>query len=112
MNRRLTTRRIPTADEPLSRVKLRGGREMAVCDVSDGGALVEGTTRLHPGTHVDLHIVTAEGRTLVRSRVVRAWICELDAALVRYRIAMAFERSVDTAAVPQEAAPAASVAPP
>lgn len=100
---------MPTPDEPLSRVRLRGGREMAVLDVSDGGALVEGTTRLHPGTHVDVHVVTAEGRTLVRGRVLRAWIGYLDAALVRYRIALAFESHVDTAPVSREAAAADSM---
>ena len=65
-------------------------------DLSNLGALVEGPARLLPGTHVDVHIITAEGRTLVRSRVVRAYVCHLEPDLVRYRGGLAFERSVDT----------------
>lgn len=112
MDRRRTPRRIPASDEPLSRVRLRGGREMAVLDVSDGGALIEGPTRLHPGTHVDVHVVTTDGRFLVRGRVLRAWVGYLDAAMVRYRVALAFEQKVDTAPIPQDAEPAAFGAPP
>jgi hypothetical protein len=94
--RRRGLRRAPADDEPISRVRLRGGRELAVIDVSNDGALVEGTTRLLPGTHVDVHIVTKEGRTLVRSRVVRASVSYLDAVVVKYRGAIAFEQSTDT----------------
>lgn len=80
------------------RVRLRAGRELAVLNISDGGVLVEGPARLHPGAHVDVHVVTREGRVLVRSRVVRAFISHLEADLVRYRGALAFERTVDTTA--------------
>jgi hypothetical protein len=53
--------------------------------------------------------VTKDGRTLVRSSVVRAYVCHLDAALVRYRGALAFERAIDTSvagyAIPEVLAP-------
>ena len=94
--RRRSIRRNPSVDEPLSQARLRAGRELSVIDVSHAGALVEGATRLLPGTHVDLHIVTKDGRTLVRSRVVRAYVSYVDAAAVRYRGALAFDRSLDT----------------
>jgi hypothetical protein len=94
--RRRSGRRIPAADEPLSRVRLRAGRELTVVDVSNGGVLVEGQARLLPGTHADVHIVTKDGRTLVRSRVVRAWVCDVQADMVRYRGALAFDRAIDT----------------
>ena len=86
-------------DEPLSRVRFRTGREVAVVNVSNTGLLVEGPARLLPGTHVDVHVVTREGRVLVRSRVTRAWVWALDADLVRYRGALAFDRIVDTTAI-------------
>jgi hypothetical protein len=70
MERRRTGRRVPAAGEPISRVRLRTGREMLVVDVGDAGALVEGTARLLRGTHFDVHVVTVEGRVLVRSRVL------------------------------------------
>ena len=99
MERRRAIRRSPSGDEPISRVRFRAGSQLTVVDVSNTGALVEGAARLLPGTHVDVHIVTAEGRTLVRSRVVRAYVSHLEADLIRYRGALAFERSIDTAVV-------------
>lgn len=114
LERRRAPRRVPAADEPLSRVRLRTGRELVVVDLSNAGALVEGGARLLPGTHVDVHVVTADGRVLVRSRVARAYVCHLESDAIRYRGALAFERSVDTApigyAIPEVLA-AASPAP-
>jgi hypothetical protein len=94
---RKTTRRIPLRDEPLSRIRLRTGREMSVVDVSNAGVLVEGHVRLLPGTHVDVHVITRAGRLLVRSRVVRCWVAVLQPDVVGYRGALTFERHVDTA---------------
>ena len=64
-------------------------------NASCSGALVEGSARLLPGTHVDLHLLTRDGRVLVRCRVVRAFVCHLTASDVRYRSALAFDRAVD-----------------
>jgi hypothetical protein len=68
-----------------------------VIDLSPGGALVEGSARLLPGTHADVHVVTREGRVLVRSRIVRAYVCHVAADAIRYRGGLAFEQSIDTA---------------
>jgi hypothetical protein len=97
MERRHTSRRCPGHDEPISRLRLRTGREMTVVDVASGGVLVEGHARLLPGTHVDVHIITRGGRLLVRSRVTRCYVSALESASVCYRGALAFERTVDTA---------------
>ena len=70
---------------------------MTVVDVSNGGVLVEGHARLLPGTHVDVHIITRDGRLLIRSRVTRCYVWALNAASVGYRGALAFDRTVDTA---------------
>lgn len=94
--RRRTSRRVPAAEESLARVRLRTGREMTVINISSGGVLVEGSTRLLPGTHADVHVVTRHGRTLVRSRVLRSIVWHLEADAVSYRTALAFEVSVDT----------------
>ena len=96
MERRRAIRRVPAQDEPLSAVRMRAGRELTVVNLSDLGALVEGPARLLPGTHVEIHVMTPEGRTLVRSRVTRAYVCHVDAESVRYRGALAFDRPVDT----------------
>lgn len=66
-----------------------------MANASGSGVLVEGTARLLPGTHVDLHVLTRDGRVLVRCRVVRASICHVAASEVRYRSALAFDRAVD-----------------
>lgn len=95
MERRRGPRRVPDGDDPLARVRLRTGSELAVIDVSTSGVLVEGAARLLPGTHLELHIVTPEGRVLVRCRVVRAFVCRLAADVVRYRGALAFDRAVN-----------------
>lgn len=97
IERRSTARRTPAADETLATLRLRTGREVAVVNIGDGGALVEGTTRLLPGTHVEVHVVTREGRTLVRSRVMRASVFAVTADTLEYRAAVAFDARVNTA---------------
>ena len=98
-------RRAPSADEPISRVRLRTGRVMTVVNISDCGVLVEGEARLLPGTHVDVHVITRDGRLLVRSRVARCCVHAVAADAVRYRGALAFDRRVETGyAVPDAVA--------
>ena len=97
VDRRVVSRRAPSPDETLARVRLRTGRELSVVDIGDTGALLEGTSRLLPGTHVEVHVVTREGRTLVRSRVTRASVFAIAADTLRYRAALAFDTRVNTA---------------
>jgi len=97
VERRTSARRTPAPEETLARLRLRTGRELAVVDIGDAGALVEGTARLLPGTHVEVHVVTREGRTLVRSRVTRAWVFAVAADILQYRAALVFEARVNTA---------------
>jgi hypothetical protein len=93
--RRRAVRRTPNPDESLSRVRLRTGRELAVIDISSAGALIEGTTRLLPGTRTDVHIVTRHGRLLVRTRVIRSFIWRLERDVVCYRTALEFDTAVE-----------------
>jgi hypothetical protein len=93
--RRAAERREPEPAEALSRVRLRTGRELTVVNISSSGALVEGLTRLLPGTRVEVHLVTRHGRVLVRSRIVRALVWRLEPDLVCYRTALSFEIPVD-----------------
>ena len=99
IDRRRVPRRTPAVDEPLSQIRLRAGRQLTVIDVSDSGVMAEGEMRLLPGTHVEVHLVTCDGRQLVRSRVVRALVHQLGATRVLYRGALAFDRPVHTAIV-------------
>src|SRR5262245_13843310 len=97
--RRRALRRKPADDEPVSTVRLRAGGQLTVIDLSDTGLLAEGEMRLLPGRHVDVHLVTREGRLLVRSRVIRAFVCCVGRDRIVYRGALAFEQPVATAAV-------------
>ena len=96
-DRRAVSRRVPAPDETLGQVRLRTGRELSVVNIGDTGALLEGAARLLPGTHVEVHVVTREGRTLVRSRVTRASVFAIAADSLRYRAALAFDTRVNTA---------------
>jgi hypothetical protein len=80
---------------------MRAGSQLTVLDLSNAGALLEGASRLLPGTHIDVHIVTAEGRVLVRSRIVRAYVSRVEADRVQYHGAVAFDRHVSTTATGQ-----------
>jgi hypothetical protein len=108
IERRRLERRAPDGVEPVSRVRLRTGRELSVLDVCDGGVLVEGA-RLLPGTHLDVHVTTKDGRVLVRSRVVRAYVAGVQSDAVRYRGALSFDRLIDTSAVSGYAMPSLGV---
>ena len=66
-------------------------------DLSSGGLLIEGNWRALPNTHLDVHLVTAHGRVLVRCRVVRAYVCDVSATLVRYRAGLSFDHPVEIA---------------
>jgi len=98
IERRAAGRRVPDAGDRLARVRLRGGREVTVLDISSAGALFEGESRLLPGRHIDVHVTTRDGRVLVRARVVRAWVHRLAAGLVTYRSGVAFEAPIDIGA--------------
>ncbi len=98
MERRRATRRTVAGDEPLAHAKLRTGGPLVVLEASNWGALTETTERLLPGRHLDVHIVTPGGRTLVRSRVARAFVYHLQPDAIHYRVALAFEQAVDTRA--------------
>ena len=93
--RRRGERWTPGPVDALSRVRLRGGRELVVIDISTTGALVEGTARLLPGTHLDVHVTATQGRVLVRARVVRCAVCSMTADVITYRGALAFAEPVD-----------------
>jgi hypothetical protein len=98
VERRRAPRRVPAATDPLSRARLRTGTELLVTEISDCGASVRTSARLLPGTHVEVHLTTASGRILRRSRVARAVVWAIDASGIAYQVALAFETQVDTSA--------------
>jgi hypothetical protein len=69
---------------------------LVVLEASSWGALTETPERLLPGRQLDVHIVMPSGRTLVRSRIARAFVYNLHPDAMNYRVALAFEQAVDT----------------
>ena len=98
MERRRAVRRPVADDEPLCRARLRTGGELRVVDASTWGVLTETTERLLPGRHLDAHVVSEQGRVLVRSRVARAFVSQLTADAIQYRAALAFDCAIDVRA--------------
>jgi hypothetical protein len=92
--RRVSTRR--RAEEyGIKAARVRPGREVEVIDISAGGALIESSHRLLPGAAVDLYL-TSDRRQIdpARGRIVRSAVSRLQAALVRYRGAIVFDRNL------------------
>jgi len=72
--------------------RVRPGRDVSLLDLGDDGALVEGTTRLMPGSRVVLQLQTCERSVAVAGQVVRCEVASLDRDRgIRYRGALRFD---------------------
>lgn len=71
---------------------VRPGQRARVVDVSAGGALIETSERLLPGTAVELQLETRTDRAIVRGQVLRCAVVRLRPTWVCYRGAIVFER--------------------
>jgi hypothetical protein len=91
-DRRRARRRRALHDHGIVSARVRPGREASLLDVSAGGALVETTYRLLPGSRIELHVATGERRTSVRGGVLRSAVVSVVAAGMCYRSAIAFDR--------------------
>lgn len=98
MERRRALRRAVAVDEALSQARLRTGGQLRLVEASSWGALVETTERLLPGRHLDIHVISVDGRVLVRSRVARAFVWLVSSNAVHYRAALAFDQALDVRA--------------
>ena len=80
--------------------RLRSGQDLALLNLSPGGALVEGSFRALPGTTVELQLRASGWRGLATARVLRCHVAALHPSHgVRYRAALAFAEGL---AVPGE----------
>ncbi len=71
--------------------RIRPGHQVRVLNLSHGGALVEGSRRLLPGTTVDVHLEREEESHACRARVVHCAVSALHQHGVAYRAGLAFE---------------------
>ncbi len=92
-NDRRHMKRLRTRDQHgIVNARVRPGYDVAVLDVSAGGALVESGHRLLPGSSVDLHLATPDERVAVRGRVLRCSVVRLRASGILYHGAIGFDR--------------------
>jgi hypothetical protein len=93
--RRLWPRRAASGCRPVIGARVRPGRDVRLVDLSQGGALIEGATRLLPGSIVELQLLVDNVRHELRGTVVRSVVKALDhAGRVHYRAAVCFEGAV------------------
>jgi hypothetical protein len=91
-DRRESCRRQTIDEHGIERARVLPGREVALVNVSAGGALIETSHRLLPGSPVELHLATKERRVFVRGRVLRCAVARLGATAVSYHGAIGFDR--------------------
>ena len=92
VNERRGSRRRAAEPWPWRSARLRPGRDVVLLDVGDGGALVEASARMLPGTPVVLQLLMPEGARCIRGRVLRCEVASLDPCRgVRYRGALRFD---------------------
>lgn len=86
-------RRLAAFDEHrIVSTRVRPGHRARLIDVSAGGALIETSHRLLPGTSVELQVETGTARASVRGQVLRCTVVRLRPTWVCYRGAIAFDR--------------------
>ena len=90
-DRRRARRRQTIHDHGIVSARVRPGWEVSLLDVSAGGALVETTYRLLPGSPIELHVATDERRASVRGGILRSAVVGVRATGVRYRSAIRFD---------------------
>ena len=71
---------------------VRPGHRARLIDVSAGGALIETSHRLLPGTPVELQVDTGTDRASIRGQVLRCAVVRVHPTWVCYRGAIAFDR--------------------
>lgn len=93
--RRAGARWSPPVDGPGPSVRLRSGDALTVVNMSRIGVLVASATRLAPGVRIGVHVVTREGRLLIRASVVRCSVTSVAADHIEFHGALAFEDTVE-----------------
>ncbi len=91
-DRRETPRQCDADEHGIVAARVRPGHLARVIDVSAGGALIETTHRLLPGTVVELLVERGAQHTRVRGRVLRCAVVSVHPTWVGYRGAIGFDR--------------------
>jgi hypothetical protein len=92
--RRRERRRRSSAEHGVLAARIRPGHVAVLLDISTYGAQLETGRRLLPGSTVDLLLALPVGDLIVRGVVLRCSVTRVEAADVRYRGAVAFDRRI------------------
>lgn len=76
-------------------VRLPSGTDLNVVDISSEGVLLETTSKITPGTAIDLRVIGQDTNVCVPARMMRTEVAAVGPMGVRYRVAAAFVRSLD-----------------
>ena len=93
-DRRNSRRRHQLQEHGITHARVRPGFEATIVDVSAGGALVETTHRLLPGSSIELQVGSSDRRVSMRGKVLRCTVTRLCAATVWYRGAVEFDQGL------------------
>ena len=97
-DRRRAIRRTRAELSWLRELGLRPGLDVALVDLSAGGALVETRTLLRPGARTVLRLTGAAGSWTVSGSVSRSWVAAVEREHgVMYRGALVFDEALDLA---------------
>jgi hypothetical protein len=108
-DRRRTRRHHLVEEHGIVSARVRPGHRALVIDVSAGGALIETTHRLLPGTVVELHVDRGAQHARVLGRVLRCAVARVRPTWIAYRGAIGFDRHLPwllneaTSATPSDA---------
>jgi hypothetical protein len=91
LDRRGARRRSAFVEHRIAAASVHPGHRARLIDVSAGGALVDTSERLLPGTSVELLLETATHRANIRGQVMRCAVVRLRPTWVCYRGAIAFD---------------------
>ena len=94
IDRRRHRRQAHVEHHGVDAARIRPGRDVAIVDISEGGALIEGGHRLVPGGSLELQLQQGQRSASVRGRVVRSYVAQLRSDAINYRVAVMFERNL------------------
>jgi len=84
-------RRAGSVERRIVSARVRPGHPITVIDVSAGGAFIELSRRLLPGSIVDLQVSTPQLRATLRGRVLRCAVVCVASTSILYQAAIAFD---------------------
>lgn len=95
MTDRRRCQRQVAADGPWISARLRPGRDVALVNIGEGGALIDASIRLLPGTEAVLQLRSPDHYLAIPGRVLRCEVIALDPSLgIRYRGAVCFQHRI------------------